>query len=148
MFKVNELVVLKNDPNQIVFVINEVLNTKVFLFGYIYRIQITTEIDKIELANKQLIEKEKSILNKTFEKTISKKNRLISKAIFGTVLHIDSDEKFFTIWTVKEAYLKLTGDGLKGIKKLNTVINGEIKIEGYNVLTKNENGYVFSIVYK
>ena len=94
MFKVNELVVLKNDPNQIVFVINDVQKTKVFLFGYIYRIQVIADVDKIELASEQLIEKEKRILNRTFEKTIAKKNRLTSKAIFGTVLHIDSDEKF------------------------------------------------------
>ena len=53
MFKVNELVVLKNDPNQIVFVINDVQKTKVFLFGYIYRIQVTVDVDKIELASEQ-----------------------------------------------------------------------------------------------
>ena len=64
------------------------------------------------------------------------------------IAFINSDEKFFTIWTVKEAYLKLTGIGLKGIKKLNVVTDKKIKIEGYNILTKTENGYVFTIVYK
>ncbi len=64
------------------------------------------------------------------------------------IAFIDSDEKFFTVWTVKEAFLKLTGLGLKGIKKLNVVSNGAIKIDGYNILTKTENGYAFAIVYK
>lgn len=64
------------------------------------------------------------------------------------IAFIDSAEKFFTVWTVKEAYLKLTGVGLKGIKKLNVIANGKIYIAGYNILTEVKDGYVFSIVYK
>ena len=64
------------------------------------------------------------------------------------IAFIDSDEKFFTVWTVKEAYLKLTGVGLKGIKKLNVVQDGRIFIKDHNVLTKAQDGYVFSIVFK
>ena len=64
------------------------------------------------------------------------------------IAFIDSDEKFFTVWTVKEAYLKLTGIGLKGIKKLNVVQDGKIFIKDHNVLTKAQDGYVFSIVFK
>lgn len=61
---------------------------------------------------------------------------------------IDNQEKFFIIWTVKEAFLKLTGQGLKGIKKLNTVVNGEIKIDGYEILSFIKDGCAIAIVYK
>lgn len=94
MYKINDYVVLKNDPNKIVFIINQLNNEQVVLFGYIYRIQITTNISEIEYADNKLIECENKILSKIYEKTVVKKNRPSHKALFGTVLHIDSDEKY------------------------------------------------------
>ncbi len=61
---------------------------------------------------------------------------------------IDRDEKFFTVWTVKEAFLKLTGEGLKGIKKLKVVKNGKIQIDGYEILNFIKDGCAIAIVYK
>lgn len=78
-----------------------------------------------------------------FEQKLIKRYFTIEEASF-----IDNQEKFFLIWTVKEAYLKLTGVGLKGIKKLNTVVNGEITIEGYEILSFIKDGCAVAIVYK
>ena len=80
--------------------------------------------------------------------------RLFNKKLIKTYFtneeaaYIDSDEKFFTVWTVKEAFLKLTGEGLKGIKKLNVVLDNRIYIEGYEILSFIKDGCAIAIVYK
>lgn len=124
MFKINDLVVLKNDPNRIIFVINQMNNDQVVLFGYIYRIQITSTINEIEPASEELIIQENLILSKIFERTTAKKQRRSSKVIFGTVLHIDSDEKFLEscLNLYKEMKVHAWGVHLKE-KDINKVID-------------------------
>ena len=116
---------------------------KPYIFDSSYGISISHSKDMALVAiNEDLVGADIEVVRPFNEKLI--------KTYFSPeeISFIDSPEKFFTVWTVKEAYLKLTGVGLKGIKKLNVVTDGKIKIEGYNILTKAENDYVFSIVYK
>lgn len=93
MFKQNDLVILKSDKKKIVYYVKKVQEQQVLLIGYIYRIRVTSTIDDIEYADKMLIEEENKILTKTFDQTIKQQKRK-HKAIFGTILHIDSDKKF------------------------------------------------------
>ena len=94
MLKVNDLVVIKNDLNKNVYVIKSFNEDVEFLEGDIYRIKTTRNKDEIELASSLLIEQENELLSKAINKTTKQKIRTTSKAIFGTVLHIDGDEKF------------------------------------------------------
>lgn len=94
MFKINDLVILKDDPNKMIFIINKIETDNVFLFGYIYRVSIVTKIDMITLASDELIEEENKIVLKSYNRIVRQKNRITKKVVFGTVLHIDSDDKF------------------------------------------------------
>lgn len=94
MFEINDLVILKNDPNKMIFIINKIENDNVYLFGYIYRVSIVTKIDMITLASPELIEEENKIVSKNYNRMVKQRNRIAKKVVFGTVLHIDSDEKF------------------------------------------------------
>lgn len=94
MLEINDYVVLKKEPKGIVYVIKEIKEKIVYLFGYIYRVCLITSIDEIEKASSDLIEKETKLLTKQYERTLKQKTRAPYTAIFGTVLHIDSDKKF------------------------------------------------------
>lgn len=94
MFEENDLVVIKNDPNKIIFVIEKINLNDVILTGYIYRIKINAKIEELVKAEEKQIEKENKLLLKSFDRTTKLKTRANHKVIFGTVLHIDSDQKF------------------------------------------------------
>ena len=147
MLEINDLVILKNDPNKIVFVINKIENDAVYLLGYIYRISIITELDEIILAEKELIEKENQILTKQYTRFIKQKNRLTQKVLFGTILHIDSDKKFLDSCLALYKEMKVHAWGVhlkeKEIKKainkiLDEVTPDIIVITGHDYFNGND----------
>lgn len=94
MFVINDLVCIKSDINKIVYSIVNIEENIAFLEGYIYRIKTSVTIDDIEYASDDLILKEDNTLNKVLDKTTKQRVRSSNKVIYGTVLHIDGDEKF------------------------------------------------------
>lgn len=64
------------------------------------------------------------------------------KYIFASSTQEDKTERFFRIWSLKEAYVKMTGEGLSGFKKLSLLEDtnisqdvsfAEFNIDGYKV---------------
>lgn len=67
------------------------------------------------------------------------------------VAHSTEAKRFLTLWTIKEAYLKNTGEGLGGgLKNIITVENGKIRtyINDKILFTDMQKDYVLSVIYK
>ena len=65
----------------------------------------------------------------------------------------DRDKRFFEIWTKKEAYVKMTGRGIKDFSELNIIKRFGICAKEYNgymisVARENKNVYEFEITKK
>lgn len=58
---------------------------------------------------------------------------IVNRWFFGGEIEAaDSVENYFSVWTKKEAYLKLTADGLSGIRKFD--VTGPLEFEGKPVV--------------
>ena len=62
MFNVSDLVVINNDPNKIIFIIENINQEEVVLSGYIYRIKLKSNINEISLADEKQIQIEKALV--------------------------------------------------------------------------------------
>ncbi len=94
MFQIGDKVLIKNDERKIVYIIEKITLTEAIVVGYIYRIKKYVNIEMLEYAEESDIKKEEQILNSSRLSITKRTERKKSKAIFGTILHIDGDEKF------------------------------------------------------
>lgn len=94
MFVIGDKVIIKNDLPKIIYLIESIENEHAVVTGYIYRIKKNTSLSLLELASPLDIKKEEEILKTSRSNIIKKTERIKPKALFGTILHIDGDEKF------------------------------------------------------
>ena len=79
MIEINQLVVLKKDPNNIIYKVKKIINNNIELTGLYYRSKINVSIDDIEIASSELIELSKN-KNDEFLKKLEK-NKIRNKTL-------------------------------------------------------------------
>lgn len=90
MFEINQLVVLVDDPKQIIYKIININEETIELKGYKHRSILSIDKSKIKLAPKELIQKADD-LEKIYIKHFKQIKQRNKKHLFGRVLHIDGD---------------------------------------------------------
>ena len=78
------------------------------------------------------------------------KYMLFSPEECGFVNAADSENRFFTLWTMKEAYIKAEGGVLSDAAGLSLVGGGllEAKLSGYHFETEKTDSYYLTVCYK
>ena len=93
--QINDLVIIKDDVHQIIYIIKEINDDNVLLKGYNHRTFVIKKIHQIEKATTEQISNEENVVNKYKTKIRKITNtRNMGKPLFGRILHIDGDEDY------------------------------------------------------
>lgn len=143
MFEENDLVIVVDDPNKIVYKINKITDTLVELKGYKSRTKMVTSLDSLSKAPKELVDKCNQLDNKY--KNAFKKTRLKSKKyLYGRILHIDGDKEYLDSCLNLYKEIGIFSEGLymsekevyKEIEKIMLLITPDIiVITGHDAFT-------------
>ena len=93
MFEENDLVIVLNDPNKIVYKISKIKDNFVELVGYRNRTKLKIDIDFLQKAPKDLIEA-CHFIDKKYKKALNRTRNKTKKYLFGRILHIDGDQDY------------------------------------------------------
>ena len=92
--KIGDLVVIKEEAKKIIFVIEQIINEKVYISGVNYRIRKIVTLDDIEPATKEQIAAEEKKTQDYFLNISNYPTRNSKNYLLGKVLHIDGDKKY------------------------------------------------------
>jgi spore coat assembly protein len=84
----------KNDNRKIIYQVVDRKDDVVIIKGVNYRIVKSVNVDNIEEASKNDIQKENENTEKYYYKLINSKSRIEKKFILGTILHVDGDQTY------------------------------------------------------
>ncbi|MCK9536621.1 MAG: hypothetical protein M0R05_03435 [Bacilli bacterium] len=90
----SDLVVIINDPHQIIYVVEKIEADKVYISGLHYRIRRIVTPQEITLATPQQIEAEKKQTDTYFQNLTSIRQKRNKNYLLGKILHIDGDKKY------------------------------------------------------
>ncbi len=110
MFEENDLVIVLNDPNKIVYKITKITNDSVELVGYRNRTKLKIGIDSLQKAPNELINA-CHMVDIKYKNAFKKYRNKTKKFLFGRILHIDGDQDYLEscLELYEEAGLKVTG---------------------------------------
>ena len=93
MWEINQLVVLVDDPKQLIYKITKTYDDIIELKGYKHRSILKIQKDAIKEAPLELIKKSDDLEKKYIDhfKQMKQRNK---KHLFGRVLHVDGDEEY------------------------------------------------------
>lgn len=89
-----DYVIIKNDIFKVIYIIEEINEDKALIKGFTKRIRRYVDVDNLELASAELINKEKIKSTEYISKMKKMKTRLSHKPLFGRILHIDGDLEY------------------------------------------------------
>lgn len=162
MVKKMDMYIIKDETPQIVYTLEDSSNVDVLLKGYTHRIIKRVSKEMIEVASKELIDKE----NKIKERYISiNQNIRKNKVLYGTILHIDGDKDYLSscldfykemniyAWGIYIKEKEIENKILAILNEINPdiiVITGHDNYNGKGLkdLNNYENSIVFSNVVK